>query len=853
MTCGSGRSCAGGISLFAALPVTLIVGCTAAPAATTTPAPRTATAPGQTAAQAPTPGPGGDTAAQRGGGSPGPRPYARVITREARTRSGLFKTHMVGERLYFEIPRRELGRDMLLLGRTAAAGDQNAVFAGNTNYVRWEREGNRVILRQVTYDVTADTTRAIHRAVEAQRFGPIIASFNVDAYGPDSAAVIDATRLFTTNVQEVAGVQQVQSDRSFVTHVAPFEENVEIDVVQTGQQVPTPGPNQGPQAQGGQPQRPRTVSAHMHYSLRKLPEQPMRPRLHDRRVGFGSVAAVDYSSAEHESYIRRYIRRFRLEKKDANADISEPVKPIVFWIDPATPEWIVPWVKRGVEQWRVAFEEAGFRNAIEGRVAPTRQQDADFSIFDARHSAIYWRPYTVPNATGGQVIDPRTGEILKAEVNMYHNIMDLQRRWYFVQVGPLDARARRLPLPDSLMGELVEYVVAHEVGHAIGYPHNMKASSQYPADSIRSRSFLRRMGGHVATLMDYSRFNYVAQPEDSIPPELLIPRVGPYDKFAVMWGHKPIPTARTPDEERATLDRWARMQDTVPWLRFTTVDATGDPFNLTEAVGDEDAVKSSKLGLRNLERVMRMMVTATETPGRDYTLLSNMYGEAISQWSRYHGHVASIVGGAETQERYGTGERFTPVAEAKQREAVRYLNDYAFRVPAWLIDPAILRRIEQEGVVRRIRTAQSNVLGALLDESRLNRLVDYEVLAGGSRDAYTVAELLADMRQGVWSELTMSNPQADVFRRNLQRAYLEVVDRQLNPPPTPTGQPVQVQFGPPRPPRFANDARAVLRGELLELTQLAQRAATRTSDAMTRLHLRDVQLEIERILRPEGR
>jgi hypothetical protein len=852
MTRGSRRSRAEGVSLAAALPLALVAACTSAPAATTASAPRAAGA--QPTAQPAAAGTGGDSTAQRGGPSAGPRPYARVITREARTRNGLFKTHMVGERLYFEIPARELGRDMLLLGRTAAAGDQNGVFAGSTNYVRWQREGNRVILRQVTYDVTADTTRAINRAVEAQRFGPIIASFNVDAYGPDSAAVIDATRLFTTNVQEVAGVQQVQTDRSYVTHVAPFDENVEIDVVQTGQQVPTAGPNQGPppQPQAGQTQRARTVSVQMHYSLRKLPGDPMRPRLHDRRVGFGSVAAVDYSSPEHESHTRRYIRRFRLEKKDPNAAASEPIKPIVFWIDPATPEWIVPWVKRGVEQWRVAFEEAGFRNAIEGRVAPTKEQDADFSIFDGRHSAVYWRPYTVPNATGGQVVDPRTGEILKAEVNMYHNIMDLQRRWYFVQVGPLDARARRLPLPDSLMGALVEYVVAHEVGHAIGYPHNMKASSQYPADSIRSRSFLRRMGGHVATLMDYSRFNYVAQPEDSIPAELLIPRVGPYDRFAVMWGHKPIPGARTPEDERATLDLWARMQDTVPWLRFTTVDATADPYNLTEAVGDEDAVKSSKLGLRNLERVMRMMVSATETPGRDYALLSGMYAEAISQWSRYHGHVASIVGGAETQERYGTGERFAPVSEPKQRDAVRYLNENAFRVPGWLVDPGILRRIEQEGVVRRIRAAQSNVLAALLDDSRLNRLVDYEVLARGSRDAYTVAELLADVRQGVWSELTTANPQADVFRRNLQRAYLEVVDRQLNPPAT-SAQTAQPQFGPPRPPRFANDARAVLRGELLELSQLAQRASSRTSDPMTRLHLRDVQLEIERILRPEGR
>jgi hypothetical protein len=778
-----------------------------------------------------------DSGGPRPPGSPQPRPYNRVIIPGARTQRGLFDVHQIGDRVYFEIPARELNRDQLVVTRAAAGS------AGNVNrVVRWERAGHRVFLRQLNYDVVADTALPIYRSVAAQALGPIIAAFNVEAYGADSAAVIDATKLYTTNVTEFAGVPQVAADRSFVEMVAAYPTNIEVEATQTGTTPPPAG--------AGGAARPATTTVVMHWSMLRLPEQPMMPRLHDPRVGFNSTSRIDYGRPEHRAVTRRYINRFRLEKQDPSVAISDPVKPIVFWIDPATPRWLVPWVKAGVEEWQPAFEEAGFRNAIVAREAPAVSEDPNWSIHDARNSMVYWRASTTENATGGQTVDPRTGEIIKAEVNMFHNIQNLLSAWYFTQVSPLDARAQHLPLPDSLMGRLVEYVVAHEVGHAIGFPHNMKSSSMYPVDSLRKRSFLERMGGHVATLMDYSRFNYVAQPEDSLPVNLLIPGVGPYDKFAVRWGHTPIPEAKTPDDERATLDRWARAQDSVPWFRYETADATNDPGDLTEAVGDENAVKASTLALKNLERVANSLLRVAEKPGEDYTLLRDLYGHVVAQWGRYMSHVAAVVGGAETQEKLGTGQRFFPLGQARQQEAVRFLTANAFTAPAYFTQPEILRRIEPEGVLARIRQAQGNVLNSLFSEARLNRLIEYEALAATSGDAYTVGELLRDLRAGVWGELGASNVKIDVYRRNLQRAYIEVIQRQVTPPVTTTTAPPAPPGAPPAAPRFTTDARPLLRGHLVELDRAVQNALSRTRDDVTRLHLQDVRLQIDNILNP---
>jgi hypothetical protein len=434
----------------------------------------------------------------------------------------------------------------------------------------------------------------------------------------------------------------------------------------------------------------------MNYSFHKLPEVAMKPRLCDNRVGYFSMSVTDYSRPEHRSTERCFITRYRLEKKDAEAPISEPVKPIVYYIDANTPKQWVPYLIKGIEDWQPAFEAAGFKNAIIGKVAPN---DSDWSPEDARYSVIRWLPSTTENASGPHVHDPRSGEILNAHIQFYHNVQSLARSWYYTQAAALDPRARTFPLPDSLMGELIRYVAAHEVGHTLGFQHNMKASSAYAIDSVRNASFVKRMG-HTPTLMDYSRFNYVAQPEDKIPVGDLIPKIGPYDLWATHWGYAPIDNAKTPDDERRILDTWAREQDAKPYLRFSTSGAFGsDPGEETEAVGDIDAVKATELGMKNLKRGMQWLEQATVKPLEDFDELSQLYDRMVGQWRTEMSHVVNVIGGANSQEKYGSqpGPRFTPLPAARQKAAMKYLADNAFQTPTFLIDQSILRRIESVG------------------------------------------------------------------------------------------------------------------------------------------------------------
>ena len=822
-------------------------------------------------------------------GAANPQPYARVVTRQAQTKDGLFKVHRIGDRLLFEIPRSQLNKDILLvqeIAQTALGAGYDGQAAGN-RVLQFERRENKVLLRGISNEIMAsDTLSPVAGAVAASNVHPVIAIFNVEAYGPDSAPVIDVTRLFTQPPTElnpgtrIAQGYTVDATRSWIERSASFPDNVNVYSTLTLQ---SGGAGRGAAAAGGGRGAGRggagfsspTATIVASYSFHKLPDVPMEPRLCDNRVGYFSLTVTDYAGDEQRmaSNTRCFITRYRLEKKDPSAAISDPVKPIVYYLDANTPMKWRPYLKKAIEDWQPAFEAAGFSHAIIAKDAPTN--DPDWSPEDARYSVVRWLPSTTENASGPNIHDPRSGEILNAHIQFYQNVQNLARTWYFTQAAANDPRARTFPFPDSLMGRLLEYVLAHEVGHTIGFQHNMKSSSQYPIDSIRNADFLKRMG-HVATLMDYSRFNYVVQPEDHIPPELLIPGIGPYDKWATHWGYAPITAPmqvaqqgsthtgaeliRTAEAKAVTLDKWAREQDTKPWLRFSTSGAFGsDPGDETEAVGDIDPVRATELGFKNLKRNMQWIESATVKPTDDFAVLSELYNREIGQFRTELGHVANLVGGMNSQEKYGDqpGVRFVPVPKAKQQQAMKFIADNGFQTPTWLIDTDILRKVEPTGEVTRVVSAQSSIISSLLQDAKLTRLIENEALAKNPSEVYTFGEMLNDLRHGVFTEVYGGGPvKIDAFRRGLQRVYLTDVGNKINPPAAGAaaaggrGGGGGGGRGGAAPANNTGEIKAMLRGELKQLDAELAGAQKRATDLATKRHLDDARQQISHILKP---
>jgi hypothetical protein len=788
-------------------------------------------------------------AAERGQAGPaarrreGPKPYDDVITKEAKTDPGLFFVHQLDGKVFYEIPTSELGKDMLWVAQVAAT-QAGFGYGGGTHVrdrvVRWELRDETVLLRDVDFTLRAEGDDSIKYAVERTSVAPIIRAFPVAAWGKDKAPVIDVTDLFKSDVAEFSARRALDASgmdarRSFVEQVKSFPQNIETKVLATyNLAAREPQTGTGRRGGGGAARDPSQsgVTVLMHHSMVKLPDNPMKPRRHDDRVGFISVGFTEFGANErHQVEQIRYITRWRLEKKDPEADVSEPVKPIVFYVDRGTPEKWKPFVKKGIEMWQPAFEAAGFKNAIIGKIAPSEREDPDWDAEDARTSVIRWLPSTVENAFGPQINDPRTGEILEADIRMHHNVMKLVRDWYFVQASPSDERAQKLPLPDDLVGELLAFVVAHEVGHSIGFPHNMKASSTYTVAQLRDPEFTKKHGT-TASIMDYARFNYVAQPGDGAT---LTPMIGPYDFFAVEWGYRQF--AKDADE-KAELEKIVKRQIDDPMLRFGEGNASEDPTDQTEALGD-DPIAATEMGLKNISRVAGYLVEATCVEGEDYRLLANMHERLLGQRARELAHVANVVGGVvHTNLRYGDADkRYEPVPAEEQRKAVAFLSANAFHVPKELVDPAILLRLESSGVADRVLSSQRSILNSLINEARVKRMAEHAERDGDG--VYTAAQMLADVRKGVWSELDQPGAggvEIDLYRRNLQRAHVE----HLIPLMAATAT--------------ASDMPALARGELRALAdQIAALRGEQLGDSVTTAHLQDVKARIEQSLDPRGR
>ena len=781
------------------------------------------------------------------------QPYGKVVTKDMKTDDGLFKVHSKDNAYLFEIPDSLLEREMLMVTRIAKTASGIGFGGGKTNtqVLRWQRKDKQVLLRIVSHQVVADTILPVHEAVVNSNFEPVLYSFPIKAYNKDTTGVvIDATKLLTEDIKPLGFPQsyrtryratRLDKSRSYVERVSSYPENIELRHVKT-YFASNPPSNRSV----------GSISVEMSNSMILLPKVPMKRRYFDERVGWFARGQTDYGLDAQKSKTVTYLDRWRLEVKDEDiekfkrGELVVPKKQIVYYIDRATPEVWRKYIKQGIEDWQVAFEAAGFKEAIIAKDPPTKEEDPDWSPEDVRYSVVRYLASPIPNANGPHVSDPRSGEILESDINWYHNVMSLLRNWFFVQTAAINPEAQSTEFKDEIMGRLIRFVSSHEVGHTLGLPHNMGSSVAYPVDSLRSATFTKKYGT-APSIMDYARFNYVAQPEDK--GVALMPDIGVYDKYAIAWGYRPI-LDKTAKEEKPILDSWILEHAGDPMYRFGHQQAGGvvDPSSQTEDLGD-DAMKASMYGIKNLKRILPKLEDWTTKKGDTYEEMGTMYGQVLGQFSRYMGHVAANVGGV--YEYYKTADQdgavYTHVPKDHQRNAVKFLNEQLFKTPTWMIDKNIFSKTSFSGNIERINSIQTRGLNGVLSPGKMARMIENETLNGN--DAYKITTLFYDLRRGVWSEL-YNGKTIDTYRRNLQRAHIERLDYLLNDAKSQRGfnagylkrSTVNID---------QSDIKAMVRGELNRLKRDIKANVGKAANTVSKYHLQDALARIDMALDPK--
>ncbi|WP_299156509.1 zinc-dependent metalloprotease [uncultured Christiangramia sp.] len=783
----------------------------------------------------------------------GMKPYAKVITKDAKSDEGLFTVHKVDEKYFYEIPDSLFNREMLTVTRIAKTASGIGFGGGkqNTQVHRWQKKGNKVLLRVVSYDIYAADSLPVHEAVVNSNFEPIVESFDIKTVGKDSiskSTVIDVTDLYTKDVQALGlpdrtrkqyKVSRLDDNRSYIDTIRSYPENIEIRHVKTYNAGDPPSN----ESLG-------SISLEFSNSMILLPKVPMERRYFDERVGWFTTEQTDYGLAAQKSETVEYLDRWRLEVKDEdiekfkNGELVEPKEQIVYYIDRATPEQWVPFIKQGIEDWQVAFEAAGFKNAIIAKDAPTVEEDPDWSPEDVRYSTVRYLASPIPNANGPHVSDPRSGEILESDINWYHNVMTLLRNWFFVQTAAINEDAQGVAFKDEVMGRLIRFVSSHEVGHTLGLPHNMGSSVAYAVEDLRDPEFTKEFGT-APSIMDYARFNYIAQPEDG--DVALMPEIGPYDKYAIEWGYRPI-LDKEGKEEKEILDQWILKHAGDAKYRFGRQQSgVIDPSSQTEDLGD-DAMLASEYGIKNLKRIVPKLIEWTAEDGKDYDDLDDLYGQVLSQYNRYMGHVTANIGGV--YEYYKTydqeGAVYTHVDAEKQERAMEFLQEQLFTTPEWMIHQDIFNKIEFDGNIERIRGMQERTLNNLLDFGRMARLMENEEING--KNAYSLLDMMTDLRKGLWSEI-YNGRSIDRYRRNLQRAYVEKMGELMTEEQDEIPALYRSWVTRSNVNVAQSDIRPVVRGELTTLQRQLRNTAN-SGDTLTRYHKQDLLKRIDLILNP---